>query len=80
MEAETNDGFLIPGLSSNRVAYMTPQRLMPLPGASSDTTQTSSRKMRKVMYVAKDEDGNYQLPVQIGALTLLSLGSVVWDR
>ncbi|KAG2172041.1 hypothetical protein INT43_001518 [Umbelopsis isabellina] len=79
-EAETNDGFLIPGLSSNRVAYMTPQRLMPLQGASSDTTQTSSRKMRKVMYVAKDEDGNYQLPVQIGALTLLSLGSVVWDR
>lgn len=85
IEAETTDGFLIPGLSSNRVAYMTPQRFKPLPAEANSeplpsTSSSSSRKTRKVMYVAKDEDGNYRLPVQIGALTLLSLGQVVWDR
>jgi len=84
IEAETTDGFLIPGLSSSRVAYMTPQRIKPLPASMADaapsTTSSSSRKTRKVMYVEKDEDGNYRLPVQIGALTLLSLGQVIWNR
>ncbi|KAI8583935.1 hypothetical protein K450DRAFT_220674 [Umbelopsis ramanniana AG] len=82
IDAETTDGFLIPGLSSNRVAYMTPQRIKPLPGLreSTPTPSSSSRKTRRVMYVEKDEEGNYRLPVQIGALTLLSLGQVVWDR
>ncbi|CAO3679799.1 unnamed protein product [Umbelopsis ramanniana] len=82
IDAETTDGFLIPGLSSNRVAYMTPQRIKPLQGVreSTPTPSSSSRKTRRVMYVEKDEEGNYRLPVQIGALTLLSLGQVVWDR
>nr|CAG8555715.1 5615_t:CDS:10 [Entrophospora candida] len=37
-------------------------------------------KTMKVQYVEKDEKGNYILPVQIGILTVLSLGHVVYDR
>ncbi|KAG9298998.1 hypothetical protein G9A89_020311 [Geosiphon pyriformis] len=37
-------------------------------------------KTMKVQHVDKDERGNYILPVQIGILTVISLGSVVHDR
>lgn len=39
-----------------------------------------NEKVMKVQYVEQDEHGNYKLPVQIGILTVLSLGSVVYDR
>lgn len=34
----------------------------------------------KVQHVEQDENGNYKLPVQIGILTVLNLGTVVYDR
>ncbi|RIB11896.1 F/Y rich C-terminus-domain-containing protein [Gigaspora rosea] len=34
----------------------------------------------KVQYVEQDEHGSYKLPVQIGILTVLSLGTVVYER
>ncbi|CAG8475863.1 579_t:CDS:2 [Diversispora eburnea] len=37
-------------------------------------------KTMKVQHVEKDETGNYKLPVQIGILTVLNLGYVVYDR
>ncbi|KAF0546685.1 ino80 complex subunit iec3 [Gigaspora margarita] len=37
-------------------------------------------KTMKVQYVEQDEQGNYKLPVQIGILTVLSLGTVVFER
>ncbi|CAG8625592.1 12455_t:CDS:2 [Gigaspora margarita] len=36
-------------------------------------------KTMKVQYVEQDEQGNYKLPVQIGILTVLSLGTVVFE-
>ncbi|CAG8508880.1 8744_t:CDS:2 [Paraglomus occultum] len=39
-----------------------------------------STKTMKVQHVEKDENGQYKLPVQIGILTVLHLGTVVWDR
>ncbi|CAB4486286.1 hypothetical protein RhiirA5_405739 [Rhizophagus irregularis] len=37
-------------------------------------------KTMKVQHVEQDENGNYKLPVQIGILTVLNLGTVVYDR
>ncbi|CAG8615388.1 9911_t:CDS:2 [Acaulospora colombiana] len=37
-------------------------------------------KTMKVQHVEQDEKGNYKLPVQIGILTVLNLGTVVYDR
>ncbi|RHZ81140.1 hypothetical protein Glove_123g51 [Diversispora epigaea] len=37
-------------------------------------------KTMKVQHVEKDDTGNYKLPVQIGILTVLNLGYVVYDR
>ncbi|CAG8542319.1 12796_t:CDS:2 [Acaulospora morrowiae] len=37
-------------------------------------------KVMKVQHVEQDEKGNYKLPVQIGILTVLNLGTVVYDR
>ncbi|CAJ0882111.1 3456_t:CDS:2 [Entrophospora sp. SA101] len=37
-------------------------------------------KTMKVQYVEKDGEGNYKLPVQVGILTVLDLGHVVYDR
>ncbi|CAG8685112.1 10657_t:CDS:2 [Dentiscutata erythropus] len=37
-------------------------------------------KTMKVQYVEQDEQGSYKLPVQIGILTVLSLGTVVYER
>ncbi|KAI9506137.1 F/Y rich C-terminus-domain-containing protein, partial [Coemansia spiralis] len=37
-------------------------------------------KVRSVQPVSRDKDGNYEMPVQVGILTVLCLGSIVWDR
>ncbi|KAJ2734980.1 hypothetical protein IW152_001962 [Coemansia sp. BCRC 34962] len=37
-------------------------------------------KIRSVQPVPRDEDGKYEMPIQVGVLTVLSLGTVVWDR
>jgi hypothetical protein len=37
-------------------------------------------KVHRVQQVPQDDDGNYILPVQIGILTVLNLGTIVWDR
>ncbi|ORX90275.1 hypothetical protein K493DRAFT_230976 [Basidiobolus meristosporus CBS 931.73] len=37
-------------------------------------------KPRRVQQLDKDENGNYVLPVQIGILTVISLGKVEWER
>ncbi|CAG8587177.1 3642_t:CDS:2 [Diversispora eburnea] len=39
-----------------------------------------NEKVMKVQYVEQDEHGSYILPVQIGILTVLNLGNVVYDR
>ncbi|KAJ2553117.1 hypothetical protein EV175_003052 [Coemansia sp. RSA 1933] len=37
-------------------------------------------KIRSVQPVPRDQDGNYEMPVQVGILTVLRLGKVIWDR
>ncbi|KAJ2093929.1 hypothetical protein GGI09_005684, partial [Coemansia sp. S100] len=37
-------------------------------------------KIRSVQPVPRGEDGRYEMPVQVGVLTVLSLGTVIWDR
>ncbi|KAJ1676053.1 hypothetical protein EV182_000046 [Spiromyces aspiralis] len=39
-----------------------------------------SSRVRSVQPVPRDEEGNYILPIQVGILTVLNLGHVVWDR
>ena len=39
-----------------------------------------SSRVRSVQPVPRDDDGNYILPIQVGILTVLNLGHVVWDR
>ncbi|KAJ1798428.1 hypothetical protein LPJ75_006857, partial [Coemansia sp. RSA 2598] len=36
-------------------------------------------KIRSVQPVPRDKDGNYEMPVQVGILTVLNLGKIVWD-
>ncbi|KAJ2722086.1 hypothetical protein GGI07_003528 [Coemansia sp. Benny D115] len=36
-------------------------------------------KVRSVQPVPRDKNGNYEMPVQVGILTVLNLGHVVWD-
>ncbi|KAJ1914947.1 hypothetical protein H4219_004560 [Mycoemilia scoparia] len=42
--------------------------------------QEISSRVRSVQPVPRDKDGNYILPIQVGILTVLDLGHVVWDR
>ncbi|KAJ2699248.1 hypothetical protein FB645_005393, partial [Coemansia sp. IMI 203386] len=37
-------------------------------------------KVRSVQPVPRDKDGNYEMPVQVGILTVLNLGKIVWDQ
>ncbi|GJJ69439.1 hypothetical protein EMPS_01785 [Entomortierella parvispora] len=37
-------------------------------------------KVRKVMVLDKDENGNIKLPVTVGIITVMSIGHVVYDR
>ncbi|CAG8827143.1 18137_t:CDS:2, partial [Racocetra persica] len=59
---------------------------VPIPHASGKVTKKRASKRplnaktMKVQHVEKDDDGKYKLPVQIGILTVLSLGTVVYER
>ncbi|KAJ1952955.1 hypothetical protein EC988_003273, partial [Linderina pennispora] len=54
---------------------------MPRPGGKRRKRHHDiSSKVRSVQPVPRDKDGNYELPVQVGILTVLSLGTIVWDR
>ncbi|CAG8449918.1 10833_t:CDS:2 [Racocetra fulgida] len=59
---------------------------VPIPHASGKVTKKRASKRplnaktMKVQHVEKDDDGKYKLPVQIGILTVLNLGTVVYER
>ncbi|KAJ1646255.1 hypothetical protein LPJ64_002225 [Coemansia asiatica] len=37
-------------------------------------------KIRSVQPVPRDKYGNYEMPVQVGILTVLNLGKIIWDQ
>ncbi|KAJ1902866.1 hypothetical protein LPJ81_003368 [Coemansia sp. IMI 209127] len=51
-----------------------------LPGKRRKRHHDIASKIRSVQPVPRDMDGNYEMPVQVGILTVLRLGQVVWDR
>ncbi|CAG8557844.1 10455_t:CDS:2, partial [Scutellospora calospora] len=59
---------------------------VPIPHASGKVTKKRASKRplnaktMKVQHVEQDEEGKYKLPVQIGILTVLNLGTVVYER
>ncbi|CAG8571290.1 6386_t:CDS:2 [Cetraspora pellucida] len=59
---------------------------VPIPHSSGKVTKKRASKRplnaktMKVQHVEKDDEGRYKLPVQIGILTVLSLGTVVFER
>ncbi|CAG8492852.1 2912_t:CDS:2 [Ambispora gerdemannii] len=59
------------------ITHTPPAKVVPQKRASKRPLNT---KTMKVQHVAKDDRGNYLLPVQIGILTVISLGTVVYDR
>ncbi|KAJ1664725.1 hypothetical protein EV178_003882 [Coemansia sp. RSA 1646] len=50
------------------------------PGKRRKRHHDIASKIRSVQPVPRDRDGNYEMPVQVGILTVLRLGRVVWDR
>ncbi|KAJ2786777.1 hypothetical protein GGI15_001232 [Coemansia interrupta] len=50
------------------------------PGKRRKRHHDIASKVRSVQPVPQDKNGNYELPVQVGILTVLNLGHVVWDR
>ncbi|CAG8466106.1 10226_t:CDS:2 [Ambispora leptoticha] len=59
------------------ITHTPPAKVVPQKRASKRPLNT---KTMKVQHVAKDERGQYLLPVQIGILTVINLGTVVYDR
>ncbi|KAI8996824.1 hypothetical protein BDB01DRAFT_768661 [Pilobolus umbonatus] len=45
-----------------------------------DTKPPNANDIRPFVEVERDEDGNYILPAEVDSWTVLSLGSVIWDR
>ncbi|KAJ1721827.1 hypothetical protein LPJ53_003684, partial [Coemansia erecta] len=50
------------------------------PGKRRKRHHDIASKVRSVQPVPQDKAGNYEMPVQVGILTVLNLGHVVWDR
>lgn len=78
--------------SPNRAHYPTPSTSSTLVSTATDTYYHQSRRkkrdtkppnandIRPFVEVEKTKDGGYVLPAEVDSWTVLSLGSVVWDR
>ncbi|KAG0223428.1 hypothetical protein BGW41_005590 [Actinomortierella wolfii] len=67
----------VPSLITNvGSAFQKPKRIH----TSAKQRATNMMKVKKVLPLPRDENGNVKLPCTIGILTVMSLGKVVWDR
>lgn len=49
-------------------------------GTSGSLRSSGEKNSKKLIDVAKDEHGNIIFPIKLGPITVLSLGTIVWDR
>ncbi|KAF9167604.1 hypothetical protein DFQ26_003947 [Actinomortierella ambigua] len=67
----------VPSLITNvGSAFQKPKRIH----TSAKQRATNMMRVKKVLPLARDENGNVKLPCTIGILTVMSLGKVIWDR
>ncbi|KAJ2365964.1 hypothetical protein H4S01_002965 [Coemansia sp. RSA 2610] len=69
-----------PADSATEQAVVTPDTVPRVPGKRRKRHHDIASKVRSVQPVPRDQDGNYEMPVQVGILVVLNLGKVVWDR
>ncbi|KAJ2748104.1 hypothetical protein GGI19_006256, partial [Coemansia pectinata] len=72
-----SDGISAPGVVESPLVSILPQQSA---GKRRKRHHDIASKVRSVQPVPRGEDGKYEMPVQVGVLTVLSLGTVVWDR
>ncbi|KAJ2809708.1 hypothetical protein H4S07_003101 [Coemansia furcata] len=72
-----SDSTLASGVVDAPLVSISPQ---PLSGKRRKRHHDIASKIRSVQPVPRDEDGKYEMPIQVGVLTVLSLGTVIWDR
>ncbi|KAF9978232.1 hypothetical protein BGZ73_003236 [Actinomortierella ambigua] len=67
----------VPSLITNvGSAFQKPKRIH----TSAKQRATNMMKVKKVLPLPRDENGNVKLPCTIGILTVMNLGKVIWDR
>ncbi|KAJ2769017.1 hypothetical protein GGI18_005478 [Coemansia linderi] len=72
-----SNGDLGSNAAEPQIASVSPHRLS---GKRRKRHHDIASKVRSVQPVPRDVDGKYEMPIQVGVLTVLSLGTVVWDR
>lgn len=90
--SDTSDEETVPAYHSQRSSNQHPRhppkshRSLPPPPppvpvkASGKRSRRDPTQIRRVQPIDRDEEGNYVLPVTVGILTVLDLGTVVYDR
>ncbi|KAJ2037811.1 hypothetical protein GGI08_008423, partial [Coemansia sp. S2] len=76
-QSSTNTKHAAPGGVGSPIVDTLPQQSS---GKRRKRHHDIASKIRSVQPVPRGEDGRYEMPVQVGVLTVLSLGTVIWDR